>query len=98
MSVTVNFNGSAYTIPAPGEVGWATSLNAFLTALAALKPSTTLTLTGSATASAFVLVPQASAPTGPNVIGSFYVTSAGVLKVCTVAGSPGTFVSVGSQT
>jgi hypothetical protein len=36
-------------------------------------------------------------PTGPNEVGDMYVTSAGVLKICTVAGSPGTWVNVGSQ-
>lgn len=36
-------------------------------------------------------------PTGPNLVGDIYVTAAGVLKICTVAGTPGTWVSVGSQ-
>jgi hypothetical protein len=31
-------------------------------------------------------------------IGEMYITSAGVLKICTTAGDPGTFVSVGTQT
>lgn len=37
-------------------------------------------------------------PTGPNAVGEVYVATGGVLKVCTVAGSPGTWVSVGAQT
>lgn len=37
-------------------------------------------------------------PTGPNEIGDIYMTVLGVLKVCTVAGTPGTWVSVGTQT
>jgi len=41
---------------------------------------------------------QDTQPTGPNAIGDIYMTTAGVLKVCTVAGQPGTWVSVGSQT
>lgn len=41
---------------------------------------------------------KASAPTGPNVVGEVYVATGGVVKVCTVAGSPGTWVSVGAQT
>jgi hypothetical protein len=41
---------------------------------------------------------KASAPTGPNAVGDLYVATGGVLKVCTVAGSPGTWVSVGTQT
>ena len=40
----------------------------------------------------------AAAPAGPNVVGEVYVATGGVLKVCTVAGSPGTWVSVGAQT
>lgn len=39
----------------------------------------------------------AAAPSGPNVVGDMYMAAGGVLKVCTVAGTPGTFVSVGSQ-
>lgn len=40
----------------------------------------------------------AAAPTGPNAVGEVYVATGGVVKVCTVAGSPGTWVSVGAQT
>jgi hypothetical protein len=36
-------------------------------------------------------------PTGPNAVGDMYMNSSGVLKVCTVAGTPGTWVSVGAQ-
>ena len=43
------------------------------------------------------LEPQDTQPSGPNVVGDVYVTTAGVLKICTVAGTPGTWVSVGSQ-
>lgn len=41
---------------------------------------------------------KAAAPAGPNVVGEVYVATGGVVKVCTVAGSPGTWVSVGAQT
>lgn len=41
---------------------------------------------------------KASAPAGPNTVGEVYVATGGVLKICTVAGSPGTWVSVGAQT
>jgi hypothetical protein len=41
---------------------------------------------------------KASAPAGPNSVGEVYVATGGVLKICTVAGSPGTWVSVGAQT
>lgn len=41
---------------------------------------------------------KASDPAGPNVVGEMYVATGGVVKVCTVAGSPGTWVSVGAQT
>ena len=37
-------------------------------------------------------------PAGPNAVGEMYVATGGVLKICTVAGSPGTWVSVGAQT
>ena len=35
MGIRVTFNGTEYTIPAPGETGWATSLNEYLSALGA---------------------------------------------------------------
>lgn len=41
--------------------------------------------------SAFRVVPQNAAPTGPNEVGDIYVTTAGVPQICTVAGSPGTW-------
>jgi hypothetical protein len=41
--------------------------------------------------------PQDAEPTGAHLVGHMYVTSAGVLKICTVAGTPGTWVSVGAQ-
>jgi hypothetical protein len=46
----------------------------------------------------FKLPVKASPPAGPNVVGELYVATGGVVKVCTVAGSPGTWVSVGAQT
>ncbi len=48
--------------------------------------------------SALRIVPQDNTPSGANAVGDIWVTTAGVLKICTVAGTPGTFVSVGSQT
>lgn len=45
----------------------------------------------------FRIVPQDAEPTGANAVGDMYVTTAGVLKICTVAGTPGTWVSVGAQ-
>ena len=47
---------------------------------------------------ALSFTPQDAEPTGPNDVGDMYVTTAGVLKICTAAGSPGTWVSVGAQT
>ena len=41
---------------------------------------------------------QGSAPTGPNAVGDIYVATGGVLKICTVAGTPGTWTTVGTQT
>lgn len=97
MSVTVTFRGTNYTIPSPGDVGWATALNLYLTAVATSFAAAKLTATGTAARSPFFITPSAE-PTGPNVVGDIYMTTAGVLKVCTVAGTPGTFVSVGTQT
>ncbi len=108
MSIAVTFNGTTYSIPSPGESAeWATALNLFLQALGSalgtqggtIAPTTGrgLILTANAALAPLKLTPQASGPTGPNAIGDLYVTSAGVVKVCTSAGSPGTFESVGSQ-
>lgn len=44
------------------------------------------------------VVPQNTPQNVFHDIGAMYVTTAGVLKICTVAGTPGTFVSVGTQT
>lgn len=45
------------------------------------------------------VVPQDAAPSGASLVGDMYVTTAGVLKICTVAGTGGgaTWVSVGAQ-
>jgi hypothetical protein len=48
--------------------------------------------------STFHLEPVVAQPLGPNLVGDMYVTTAGVLKICIAAGSPGTWVSVGAQT
>jgi hypothetical protein len=39
----------------------------------------------------------AAHPAGPNAVGEVYVFTGGVVRVCTVAGSPGTWVNVGTQ-
>lgn len=54
--------------------------------------------TSSPAKSAFRIVPQDAAPTGANEVGDIYVTTAGVMHICTVAGTPGTWVVVGTQT
>lgn len=77
--------------------------NSFSTFAIAASSSSNVALTvagpGGATPShgAFHIDPQLATPTGLNVVGDFYLTVAGVLKVCTVAGAPGTWVSVGAQ-
>lgn len=49
-------------------------------------------------ASAFRIVPQDTEPTGPNAVGNLYVLSTNQkLYICTVAGTPGTWVVVGAQ-
>jgi hypothetical protein len=65
-------------------------------ALGAANPELLLTLTGAATRANLRLTPQAE-PTGAHLVGELYMTTAGVLKVCTAAGTPGTWVSVGGQ-
>jgi hypothetical protein len=98
MSISVTFNGSTYTIPSPGSSGgWADALNTFLRAVATRFSGVTLVATGDA-ASAPLRITTGAQPSGPNVVGALYMTTAGVLKVCTVAGTPGTWVSVGAQT
>lgn len=113
MSISVTFNGTAYTIPSPGESSeWASSLNVFLQALAgALGPTTNNTVTvasgkalvlqGDTTSpvnAVLRLVPQDTQPSGPNAVGDLYVkTSDGTLNICTVAGTPGTWAKVGAQ-
>ena len=97
MAVTVTFRGTSYSIPSPGDVGWAVALNAYLTAIATAFSGVTLTATGTSALAPLLITPGAQ-PSGPNVVGQVYMTTAGVMKVCTVAGSPGTWVSVGSQT
>lgn len=98
MSISLTYRGTVYTLPSPGDSDdWGAAFNLFLTALAASQPTAKLTATGTAARSPFFITPSA-APTGPNVVGDLYMTTAGVLKVCTVAGTPGTFVSVGTQT
>jgi hypothetical protein len=54
--------------------------------------------TSSPVCAAFRIVPQDAAPTGPNLVGDIYVTTGGVLKICTSAGTPGTWTTVGTQT
>lgn len=41
------------------------------------------------------LAPRTAPASG--AVGDMYVTTGGVLKICTVAGTPGTWVSVGAQ-
>lgn len=55
---------------------------------------------GSPVRAALRLVPQSAAPSGASQVGDIYVTTAGVLKICTVAGTGvgATWVSVGAQT
>lgn len=65
-----------------------------------LNASSRVVVTGDTTSparAAFSLTPQDAQPTGASVVGDMYVTTAGVLKVCTAAGTPGTWVSVGAQ-
>ncbi len=81
MATNVAFNGTTYSVPAPGDTDdWGTSLSALLIAMAS------------------AWTPFDGPPDGPNAVGNFYVGLDGVVMTCTVAGSPGTWVSIGSQT
>lgn len=63
--------------------------------------ATPVTVTGDTTSparAAFAITPQDAAPTGASVVGDMYVDTAGVLYICTTAGTPGTFTKVGTQT
>lgn len=57
---------------------------------------TALQIEGNNTTAAMRLQPQAD-PGGAHLIGHMYMTTAGVLRVCTAAGTPGTWVDVGAQ-
>ena len=50
------------------------------------------------TIAAFRIVPQNQIPSGPNQIGDLFVNTGGVLRICIIAGSPGTWQVVGTQT
>lgn len=54
--------------------------------------------TSSPVRAAIRVVPQDAEPTGAHLVGDMYVTTAGVLKICTSAGTPGTWTTVGTQT
>jgi len=55
-----------------------------------------LVATGTAAKAPIKIAPSGE-PTGTHAIGHLYVTAAGVLMICTVAGTPGTWTAVGSQ-
>ncbi len=98
MAISLTFRGTVYTLPSPGDSDdWGAAFNTFLTALAAAQPAAKFTATGTGARAPMLLTPQTE-PTGPNVVGDMYATDAGILKICTVAGTPGTFESVGAQT
>ncbi len=59
-----------------------------------------LLIEGDATSPAFASVywrPQDAQPTGAHVVGNMYVGSTGILWMCTVAGTPGTWTQIGQQ-
>jgi hypothetical protein len=53
--------------------------------------------TSSPARAALRIIPQDTQPT-TGQIGDIYVTTAGVLRICTVTGTPGTWATVGTQT
>lgn len=55
-----------------------------------------LNLVGNATVAALRVTAQVT-PTGAHQIGHMYVTTTGVLRICTAAGTPGTWANVGAQ-
>ncbi len=114
MSIAVTFNGTSYSLPSPGDVEYVDALNTFLRAIAGAAATSgtiavsitvasgrALTVQGDITSPALAalrIVPQDTQPSGPNLVGDTYLTTAGVWKTCTVAGSPGTWQSIGAQT
>lgn len=52
--------------------------------------------TTSPTLAAMKLTPQDAQPTGASQVGDLYMSTAGILWVCTTAGTPGTWTKVGS--
>ncbi len=95
MAISITFNGVTYSIPSPGQAEWAASLNTYLQALGGVRPGTQLVGVGTAALSPLRLGDDAQ-PTGPNLVGDIYVTSAGVPMVCVVAGSPGSWAPIGA--
>lgn len=98
--------GGAQTIRIDDTVGFQAIYGT--SSIQASDPNTTITNTGGTTIitgdttspakAAFRITPQDAAPTGANVVGDMYVSTAGVLYICTVAGTPGTWTVVGTQT
>ncbi len=90
-----SIGGSAAKITASGANGDALTLNNDSSGNgAALK---IVSDASSPTAAPIVMTVQDAAPSGPNVVGAMYMHTGGVLKVCTAAGSPGTWTNVGAQ-
>lgn len=101
MAITVTFNGQDYVIPSPGEADWAVTLNEYLVALSSATGQQNAAFTGSGgtpsasfdgglTSPNIRLVPREDVPTAGEV-GDVYVSTQGVIYLCTVAGSPGTW-------
>lgn len=88
--------GTGVGLKATGTGGAAIVANNSSTA-EALKVNGDTVSTTAAIAPLFI-APLNNQPSGAHLVGHMYVTTGGVLKICTVAGTPGTWVSVGTQT
>lgn len=96
-------SGNAVTITTPTNgIGLLANASSAGSTSAALSNTAgrALTVTGDTSSPALAalrVTPQDAQPTGTNLIGDLYVSTAGVLWVCTAAGSPGTWQQVGAQ-
>jgi hypothetical protein len=99
-SIASNGNGGAFTGSGTGygstSTGGATGIGAIMVA-AANYGATIQGDTTSPVTAALRIVPQDTQPTTCTAVGDIYVTTAGVLRICTASGTPGTWANVGAQ-
>ncbi len=99
-SSATNGRGGSFTGTGTGygstSTGGATGIGAIMVA-AANYGATIQGDTTSPVTAALRIVPQDTQPTTCTAVGDIYVTTAGVLRICTASGTPGTWANVGAQ-